>query len=931
MTKGTGIFKLDPSGSIFHLTKLMPLSRATEIQNAMAILHRIAPQTPLDTLRALIKNYGEGDTAFQNQLIQITQSLHKQSLRVLGPALFSADSAKSLRRKILGLVSRFDWPEWAPFLHEAMLQEAELSVFDEGCAALSSLGTHEAYTYILNLQDKRKSPDHQTILIRERNNFEADQPFSHFLTRLQEGTRNPRLATQAARNLATKAQNLHIPQLAETYREGDELTQRLSLRVISGIQGPDATRFLIELIDQLNRELIDNLSLLETLRKTANLPRAVARDEFLSLVLQHFDKRIPEATERLSQAMHRPVEEINASVLITPLRNLAAGYNEAFLLDALELLIEGKVARFTAFHSESQEEADTRLARLQSSLDEVSEALSLRVTQEITPLDEAFNALQEPFRNRLGSHTFMQAFLKLVTCKHETLLDEILLDPDLKRRQACIDAIGTREEDQFTPFFLKAMQDPIVEVGQLAIHHLGKLPSAVPALMEQFRSGQLEQVRRAIRVFGENHTPDAAEPLLEFIKVEQRDTLLVEAVEALGNLRSVSAISTLLEMLHDGKPLNLQMALAKALGQMAHPEASLGLLQKATSLKHASVLFLCLEGSMSAFTSFEAPMPPDELDLLWNLVERCCDEREGEGQRLPTMLAMIELYTFDRDIYDKLRDRFSDYLSTMRTQANWDRSNNEKVSAVIKELSRRSSSLHLLSQKENAIQLAVQAVPPKGPKRSESLMQLRDLLKDPELILRPEMGLAVGAFVFREIHREGNEWRELAMVCEIGGLSRQLDLSEPIHAIYIRATSLGLKSAAKEALLNLGLKEGEINRRLPIRSILVLEPSAFFRTRLLSVLKSTQRYRIWEAGSREAAEKIILQEEEVDLLLTETHDEKGDLGDWIEQQWKSGKCRRVMLSASNRDLGEKRTSAWFEEALFKPYKNEQLLSVLEAS
>ncbi len=911
--------------------KFMPLQKATEKISAMAILHRIAPQTPLDSLRALLKGYSEGDATFQNHLVQMTQSLHKQSLRVLGPALMPSEAPKSLRRKILGLVSRFDWPEWAPYLHQAMLLEAELSVFDEGCAALGILGTRSAYECILDLQAKRTSTDHQTILNRERNNFEAEQPFPHFLSRLQEGASNPRLATQAARVLATKADGMHMPSLAETHREGDELTQRLCLRIITGIPDASATRFLLDLTEQMNREMLDNLSLIDTLRKTANLPRAMARDEFLKLVLAHFTPRCPEATERLSQAMHRPVEEINANVLITPLRNLASGFNEAFLLDALEMLVEGKVARFTAYHSENQETAEIRQAKLQTTLEQVGEALVLRALQGITPLDEAFEALSEPFRNRLGGDAFAMAFLNLISSKNETLLDEILLDPDIKRRQRCIDAIGTREEDAFTPFFMKAMQDPIIEVGQLAIHHLGKLPSAIPALKEQFHSGQPELVRRAIRVFGENHTQEAAEPLLEFIKIEQRDTLLVEAVEALGNLRYPSAIPVLLDMLHDGKPLTLQMSLAQSLGRLAHRDASLGLLQKAQSLKHPSVLFLCLEGSMSAFTSFENPMPPDVLDQLWALVERCCDEREGEGQRLPTMLAMIDLYTFDRAIYEKLRERFGDYLSTMRTQANWDRNNNEKVSTVIKELSRRSSSLNLLAQKESALQAAMLQVPGKGPKRNESLLHLRDLCKDPELILRPEMGLAIGAFVFRELYREGNEWRELAMICEIGGLSRQVDLSEPINSIYIRATSVGLKSAAKEALLHLGLKEGELNRRLPIRSILVLEPSAFFRTRLISVLKNTQHYRLMEANSRQDADKILAREEEVDLLLSETQDAEGNLSDWIEQQWKQGKCRRVMLSASNRDLGDMRTAAWFEEALFKPYPNEQLLKLLEAS
>ena len=171
-------------------------------------------------------------------------------------------------------------------------------------------------------------------------------------------------------------------------------------------------------------------------------------------------------------------------------------------------------------------------------------------------------------------------------------------------------------------------------------------------------------------------------------------------------------------MLHDGKPLNLQLALARALGQMGTAEASLGLLQKSAALKQPQVLILALEGALQAFPAFDTPMPMEHVPALLQLADRCFDEREGEGQRLRAMLALQDFFAFDKDAYEKLKDLFSDFLFNMRTKENWDRENNDKVSAVIKELGRRSASLGLIAKKEAHVKAQLQGLPPKGPRTS---------------------------------------------------------------------------------------------------------------------------------------------------------------------------------------------------------------------
>jgi hypothetical protein len=152
-----------------------------------------------------------------------------------------------------------------------------------------------------------------------------------------------------------------------------------------------------------------------------------------------------------------------------------------------------------------------------------------------------------------------------------------------------------------------------------------------------------------------------------------------------------------------------------------------------------------------------------------------------------------------------------------------------------------------------------------------------------------------------------------------------LELVEPMKEIFSRATGLGLRSAAKEALLALGLDEASISRRAPIRSILLLEPSAFFRKRLLTALG--QRWEVREAANRTEADKL-LSVQPVDLLLTEQTDGEGDLRPWLKSQLENRRCRHILLSTAARDTGP--GESWLMGVLYKPYAPEALLKALEA-
>lgn len=888
----------------------------------MAAPLRHVPMTPLDELRACLGNHLESDVPTQVKLHHLLGLLRQQALPELGGRLTKASTSTGLKRFIMGLTAKFDWPEWVPWLYQALQPEQDLGVFDEGCAALGRLELSSAREALLKLAAQRTDPDRQLILRRELGTPD-NQPLSFYLGRLLEGEGNPRLAHQGARGLAAVAQPEDFPTLWEAVAGADPLAFRLLLRAAGEMPGTLSGPPLLALFQETLATLVDLEWLDGLTHKVHTGARLAARQELAEALAARMESRNGEAIQAVQAALAAG-EAGNPLPALDLLRGQAKGPYERFLVEALTILVEGKVARFSAMVTEAQDLVVKQRSALGIAFAQICEGLVRLVTAGQMPPDQVVPHLQDAFERYPLSEGLDHAFCRLVPATDEAGLGKVLKVQETRRRTACLDVLGAREEDGLVPFFLRAMQDSMIEVGQRAMHHFGKLPSSFPVVMGLFESGQPEQIRTALRIFKENATLAAADPLLAYLKTDVRDDLLLEAVEAVGAIRCPSAAPVLLDMLHDGKPARLQEVLVEALAGLATPEAGLGLLAKSANLKLSQVLIVALEGTLAAFPGFERPLPQDVLPTLEQLIVRCCDDREGEGQRLRAILATQNLFCFDQDLYARLKDSFSDFLFDLRTKGDWDRDTNDRVAAVVKELGRRSASLGHIAGREEKVRAMVQAVPAHGPNRAPALLAIREALQDPEFIMRAELAQELAAFVLRELDRKEQDWRELARLCEVGGLTRQQVLVEPLKEVFNRATGLGLRSAAKEGLLALGLEEADISRRAPIRTILLLEPSAFFRKRLVTALGD--RWEVREAGSRTEAAPM-LTEQPVDLLISEQADPMGDLRPWLKMQVETRRCRQILLSTAARDTAP--GEPWLMGVLYKPYAPEALLKALE--
>lgn len=888
-----------------------------------ALSLRSVPSTPLDDLRVLLSSRPEEDPAFQPRLLQALGKLRHLALAEVEERLLKPTTPKPLKRAILEAIPRVDWPDWVPILARLLEKEVDLSLFDRGCAALGAIGNRAALHALQHLRSLRGDADRQLILNRELEPFTPIQTAEVYLARLAEGQNNTRLATVAGKVLAGTATVDHLPQLTALLRREDPLTRHWALRIVDSLEDPSVMPMVIAIFLESAQECRETRLLFDLLERSQVISRTQVRDEMIELLGTRLVGRVPEPWNDLRAALN--LAGGDTAAMAEALHDHVIGPYEAHLLEGIALLVDNKVARFNGLLSERLDQSRRTLELFSSTVDATAEALLRHAQAGQMPLERLIPPFTEAVHLGAGGDGLLISYARLIPPTAQTELDAALADPDIDRRRRFLEAVGSREEDAFVPFFLKALGDPIIEVGTLAMHHLGRLPSSFPVLLAGFQANQTDKVRVAIRVWGENHTQAALDPLLAFIPVDQRDELVVEAVEALENLRDPRSTGPMLDLLHDGKPKSLQLALARALGALHTPEASLGLLDKAPHLKIPQVLILALEGALAAFPSFRKPFPADRLSDLQALVLRCCDEREGEGQRERAILSLRELYAFDPGIYEYLKDRLSIFLAELRSQEAWDKDRTEALSAVIRELTRRNASLAQITEKEQGLRTQLQEMPAQGSQRAEALLQLRETLKDPELLLRPEFGEELHAFV-REGFARAGEWREVAHLCQIAGLLGNPDLVDTIRDIYLRATGIGLRAAAKEALLALGLTEADLQRRQPIRTVLVLEPSAFFQKRLTAALEASGRS-VRGAAQRGEAE-LALAASPVDLVISERDDGGGDLTEWLQTQWHQGRFRYLLVSANRRDP-HGLDGAWVVGTLHKPYPLEQLVQSLE--
>lgn len=883
-------------------------------------LSRFAPPTQMDAFRALLRGYSGTDKGFESDFRRSLLALRQLACPELGRWLRRASTPAGLKRLIGATSSRLDWLEWDLHFFNLLRVEEDLSLFDEMAMRLGALGTRRAQGRLLKLRELCRDEGRREIVERELNLFASDEPFEALLLQVLLGEREPPRAQLAGRRLAALAGPEQLQELVGALPSGDALACHLLRRAIAFVPDPSVKDILLFLFQEALKEFKDSQKLEGFLAEL----KPLVRDGQRGLVLSHLRERVllrapdlsPVLEAALTEEGRRPAEALE------PLRDWAQGPFESFLLESLGLLLEGKSATQAKLITDSANNIPALQTRFNQSLDDLAGLLADKVESGELPLDALLPVLEAARLAGTGGEDLLFAYLRLIPPDDKARLNQLLEEPDIPTRARCIEILGAREEDGLVPFFLRAVNDPEPAIEKLAVRQFGKLPSGLPAMMNLFRSEQPDRIRQAIHFFSENRAKAAAKPLMSFLTSEATDDLMVDAVLALGQIGNPATAPALLNQLHNGKPLAMQLALVEALTQLRTPAASNGLLKKAEQILFPQVIIEILEGTLIAFPSFDQPFPAEQLQPLEVLIERCCDQREGAGQWMRAALLLKGLHVFDAEVYERLKDRFNGYLEEMREKLTWDRESAEKILQLLKTFTRRAENLRNIEPREKALEAQLEAFPAEGPKRMAAILRLKQDLMDSDPIYTATFAIRFGAFLRNQLGKTPQDHYQRIQLIEIAGMAGQSSVVEPLRDMLAHEQKADIRRELVSALKALGLSDRDINKRPPLRSVLLFEPNAFHRNRLATAMEGGGR-NIAVAATRDEANSLLAAKAR-DLLVCETRDASGDLTTWIEGQWDQHRFRYAVLSAGDHDPSVLADKPWIIGRLTKPYPLDEL-------
>ncbi len=871
---------------------------------------------------ALLNGFDEKDPNDLAMFNELLGQILEEALPELSDRMIRPSTSRGLKHLILASASKFPHSDWTPLLNRALMHETDSGLFEEGCRALVQTGGTRETDALRQIAWQRQEPDLQAIVSRKLIWLEARQPFGYHFRDLLQGSKNPRASAHAAQHLAVCARLENLEDLIGACDNPDNLVSTNALKVIASLQNLEAGRFLVE---RFNRTC--DLMLMDAWLRSAQeqikraMPQAVKGVILDLLRSRPGAERHETALQEIDAALDEP--EGDALPLIQRLLPQIEGVREVRLVDCLADLAIGHSVRINNLIPETLEEFRQRSQWQQANLDACAEGLAMYARRGIMGKEIVLPLLQRAFEGNVGGDGLGIAFVEILENGDQAQLDLILASSNHRWREEAIKILGERGSPELLPFFIRASADPIVDNAQLAIRCLGKLPGAMDLAMELFQSGRADQIERALSIFSLNHMTEAGPVLVEFLSRAEREDVLSGTVRCLGELQFQPAIGPLLEMLRGGQSLRLLKTIAETLVACDSAEAAFGLLQKAQEVKNLEIHLLAIEGIAKTHPDFHQGLSSEEAFLLERSLDACFEE--GGSTRVKAVSALQDIWTIDDAWYERFESRLGKWVAEQKKRPTWDRDQQQVITNVLRDLERKRRALGGLLSSGNRLRQKIMAYTPGAPDGAKVMHGLIETLQEPGIFLGLDIRNELTALIGSELERSGTGEAVMERLCELSGQIQSAEAQGQLMELLHR-TSQGssLHLACVKALIQLGCGAESLNQPLPMRKVLVMDPSGFFRKRIINAMQSRE---VSEAQEREEAE-AILRESAVDLLISEVSDTKGDLQEWFASMWRHRRIRQVILSTTSREYLDLLDQPWIMGALLKPYPVEDLLALL---
>jgi hypothetical protein len=209
-------------------------------------------------------------------------------------------------------------------------------------------------------------------------------------------------------------------------------------------------------------------------------------------------------------------------------------------------------------------------------------------------------------------------------------------------------------------------RDPISEIADQSLWHLGQLPDAEGTARTFLDSPDPEEVQVGLRFIAMHRLQALMPDLLNLAAKEGREALFIATLRTLGSLGSQEAVEPLLALLHSGQAPRIQEALGETLRDLGHLGGAFALCSKAKEMNSATLHTLAVEALARTHSDPDRPLPASGSDSLLLAVRAGWTDRQPWPFRRRIAEALLTLQAEDPGLWSQATDLIQATLSEKR-------------------------------------------------------------------------------------------------------------------------------------------------------------------------------------------------------------------------------------------------------------------------
>ncbi len=554
----------------------------------------------------------------------------------LADRVLKASCPAALRQLVLEASFYHPWPEWIPITSRLLRHEKDPAIFESGARALGRMRSPEALAVLRELAQTRATQPFRDILDLVLRESDPTEAFHHHFGRLLQGSAQPADANEGAHQLAKLLSPAALEPIRTLASHPDLLVYRQALRLLGQIQSAEAADCLLGLLVEAHQDALADREVRTQLTAFRALARPEVQAQVIQLLALRWEARDPVVAVDLLSGL---ADRIRSA--LRTIRDEEPGLFDTFLVETLEASQEEKPAQLARHLGQAGEQTAQRARRLEFALDATAQGLADLAGQGFIDPQRLLNPLAECLRRNTGRAGVVTALARLAPVNASELFDLLVRQTDGALRMVAVEVLGERRDPALKATLLKLRWDPIADLAQRALWHLGQLPDPEGLARERLGLADPEEIKVGLRFIAMHQLEALVPQLLELVASEPQETLLVAALETLGTLGSAQAVEPILTLLHSGQNARVQVALAQALRDLGDPAGAAALCAKAGELNAPELHTLAVEALARAHATAQQPLPLTQTHALdasvraaWNARQASWSLRRRLGEAL---------------------------------------------------------------------------------------------------------------------------------------------------------------------------------------------------------------------------------------------------------------------------------------------------------